>query len=200
MEKYAGTVEDSCPDWRTIIPERYWPAELAHLPESLAERIRGLPDDRGLFLWGPQGAGKTYANAAAAKHLWGAGFDIAWQPFEELLLRVRSTYRPGGGSELDILEPLCQVDVLCIEDVGCTVAYDRQETDFSLRTFLVLLDHRLAHCRKTFLSSNKSIEDLAHNFDTRIASRICEACDVVRIAGRDRRADRLKRKLGVQDE
>ncbi len=184
---------DGCPDWRGIIPERFGAADMADLPEGLSKRIEALPDDRGLFLWGPQGAGKTWTTAAAVKHLWSGGYDVAWQPFEELLLRLRDTYRSDAGSEWGIIEPLCKVDVLALDDVGVTVSADRQESDFSLRTFLVLLDHRLAHCRRTIITSNKTIEDIGRSFDARIASRLCEACEVVKINGPDRRISRTKR-------
>jgi len=106
---------DGCPDWRGIIPERFGAADMADLPEGLSKRIEALPDDRGLFLWGPQGAGKTWTTAAAVKHLWSGGYDVAWQPFEELLLRLRDTYRSDAGSEWGIIEPLCKVDVLALD-------------------------------------------------------------------------------------
>lgn len=146
-----------------------------------------MADDRGLYLWGPQGAGKTFAVAAVAKHLWRAGHTVAWQAYEELLLRLRDTYRSRGGSEWALIEPLCGADVLLLDDVGVTVSGDTQESDHSLRTLLVVLDHRLAHCRRTFVTGNKAIEVLAKSFDGRIASRLCEACEVLRLAGPDRR-------------
>lgn len=191
-ERLRDAITDACPDWEKIIPRRFWPADMSHLREVLVKRIEALSDDRGLLLWGPQGTGKTYAMAAAVKSLWTSGNDIAWQSFEELLLRLRDTYRGDGSSEWGIIESLCKVDVLALDDVGCTVSADRQESDFSLRTFLVLLDHRLAHCRRTFVTSNKAIEDLGRSFDARIASRLCEACEVVKICGSDRRADRAR--------
>jgi DNA replication protein DnaC len=180
---------DASTGWREIVPQRYWPADLSHLPDGLVKRIQALPDDRGLYLWGPQGAGKTYAAAAAAKHYWTAGHDIAWQPYEELLLMLRDTYRNGGGSEWALIAPLCRADVLLLDDVGVTVSGDTQESDHSLRTLLVVLDHRLAHCRRIFVTSNKSVEDLGKSFDGRIASRLCQACDVLKITGPDRRMD-----------
>jgi len=186
-------MKDSCADWREIIPELFWPAELVDLPAALVQRIEALPDERGLLLWGPQGAGKTYSAAAAVKRLWQNGYDIGWQPFEELLLKLRDTYKLAGGSEWEILKPLCGVDVLAVDDLGVTVGVDRQESDFSLRVFLVLLDHRLTHCLRTFITSNKSVEDLAKCFDSRIASRMLEACDIVKIAGRDRRVPAPRR-------
>ncbi len=200
VKKRRGTVTDTCPDWKDIMPERFWAADMSHLPAELVKRIEALPDDRGLFLWGSQGAGKTFAAAAAVKRLWAGGYDIAWQPFEELLLRVRDTYRGDGGSEWSIIEPLCKADVLVLDDVGVTVSADRQESDFSLRTFLVLLDHRLTHCRRTFVTSNRAIEDMGRSFDARIASRLCEACEVVKICGADRRVMRAKESRGLASD
>lgn len=187
IEQYAGTIPDACADWRAIVPERFWIAELEHLPTALTDRIEALPDDRGMYLWGPVGAGKTYAAAAALKHLWAVGCDIAWQPFEELLLKLRATFAGSGTSEWSVIQPLCDVDGLLLDDVGCTVSGDRQESDFSVRTLLVLLDHRIAHCKRTFATGNKPVEDIGQSFDGRIASRLCQACEILKVSGRDRR-------------
>lgn len=187
IEQYIGTIPDSCPDWRAVVPERFWGAALEHLPTPLTERIKALPVDRGVYLWGPVGAGKTYAAAAALKHLWVCGCDIGWQPFEELLLRLRDTFSGTGVSEWSVIQPVCDVDVLLLDDIGCTVSGGRQESDFSVRTLLVLLDHRIAHCKRTFATGNKPIEAIRKSFDARIASRLCQACDVLKVAGSDRR-------------
>jgi len=140
-----------------------------------------------MFLYGSQGAGKTHACAAAVKHLWLQGWVAAWAPFEELLLRIRATYKRGGGSEWDVIKPLCEAEVFVLDDLGVTVSANQQETDFSVRILLVLLDSRLANCRKTFITTNKTVEDLGQTFDSRIASRIVELCTVLRLTGEDRR-------------
>ena len=78
-------------------------------------------------------------------------------------------------------------DKLFIEDVGTTVSLDKQESDFSLRTFLVLLDQRLEACQPTFVTTNKALEQLGRCFDDRIASRLIQACRIVKLTGADRR-------------
>jgi DNA replication protein DnaC len=90
-------------------------------------------------------------------------------------------------TEFDIIKQLVEIDRLFIEDIGTTVSNDRPESDFSLRTFLVILDKRLECCRATFITTNKSIEQLGESFDLRIASRLQQACVVIRLTGQDKR-------------
>lgn len=99
---------------------------------------------------------------------------------------MRETYR-GKGSELAVLKPLLQTKKLFIEDIGTTVTVGKVESDFSLRIFLSILDSRLEHCRATFISTNKTLEELRNSFDERVASRIVQACEIIRLSGEDRR-------------
>jgi len=189
--QYTGWVDDCCPDWQSEIPERYGSATLADLPKPLQERFFGLPTDKGFFLWGVPGVGKTHAMCAFAKDLWTQGWEFRRITYEQLCLDIRGTY--DGTTELSertILERLWTVPKLFIEDVGVTVSLGHQESDFSLRTFTTLLDQRLEQCKATFITSNKSLEALATSFDERVASRLCQACDVVCVKGADRRRER----------
>jgi DNA polymerase III delta prime subunit len=185
---YTGWVEDRCPHWEKDIPVRYHGATLADLPESLGEAFLALSSDRGLFLWGPPGCGKTHAMCAFAKHLWTQGWEFRRITYEQLCLEVRATFNAGDGrSELAVLKPLWEAPVLFVEDVGVTVSLGQQESDFSLRTFETLLDKRLEWCRATFVTSNKSVEEIGASFDARVASRLHEACEVIQVLGTDKR-------------
>ncbi len=186
--RYSGTIPDPSPTLDGIIPPHYARAELSDLPESLVETFLALADEKGLFLWGEPGRGKTYASCAFLKHLWAAGWDISRINYEMLSLQIRDSYRVGSAiSELDVLRPFLTISKLVIEDAGANISAGCQESDFGLRTFLLLLDTRLEQGLATFMTGNKSVEELGRSFDQRVASRIRQACEVVQIRGRDKR-------------
>lgn len=122
------------------------------------------------------------------RELWVTGWDVIRISYDMLMLEIRDSYKPGSkDTEMDIILPYMDTGKLIIEDVGTTVSAGAQETDFSLRTFLVLLDQRLEACKATFVTSNKSIEEIRNSFDARIASRLIQACKVIQLKGRDKR-------------
>lgn len=186
--RYNGMITDPCPSLEGIIPPHYLKAELSDLPGSLVETFLALPDDKGLYLWGEPGRGKTHACCAFLRYLWTEGWDVARVSYEMLVLKIRDSFKVGSqNSELDVIGPYLDVDKLVIEDVGVGVSLGQQESDFSLRTLLVLLDHRIEQNLATFVTTNKTIEDLAWSFDQRVASRLRQACEIVEIRGADRR-------------
>jgi len=190
-ERYAGMILDPCPSFDGIIPPHYAKAELSDLPKSLVEAFLTLPDDKGLYLWGEPGRGKSHSCCAFLKHLWSEGWDVARVNYEILVLQIRDSFKPNSLiSELTILRPFLVVSKLVIEDVGTCVSVGQQESEFSLRTFLVLLDQRLEQGFATFVTTNRSIEELAQSFDQRIASRLQWACEVVHVRGKDKRSGR----------
>ena len=181
-------IDDLSPMWEAEIPERYQAAELSHLPPALVEQFKSLPDDTGLFLWGEPGRGKTYSMAAFATSVWADGWDFQRVSYDWLMLEIRDTYKPAATqTEKNVIAPLIHVGKLFLEDVGTTVSAGNQESDFSLRTFVQLLDKRIENCLATFVTSNKSIEELAKSFDGRVASRLQQACQIVKLDGRDKR-------------
>lgn len=180
--------------FRTVVPEHYWNARIEDLPESLRQKLNGLPPGKGLFLWGEPGVGKTHAMAALIRKFAQEGKHcIRRVIYDRLLIQLRGTYSDKWTTEEEIIDELIEKRILFLEDVGVTVSDDRQESDHSLRTFQAILDGRIEACRPTFITSNKPVEVLEKSFDARIASRIEGACVVVKLSGLDRR--RQKRKL-----
>jgi DNA replication protein DnaC len=176
---------------KKLIPPLFQEARLEHLSGALQDKIRNLPADKGLLFWGEPGVGKSYAMAALMRYLLFENCEVKRISYEMLCLQLRDTYKPGSTkTELDVIEPLVAAEKLFIEDVGTTVSTGQQESDFSLRTFLVLLDQRLENCRPTFITTNKSIEEFGKSFDQRIASRLQQACEIVHLTGEDRRTSK----------
>jgi DNA replication protein DnaC len=184
-QRFAGTIHDDCRLDR-VIPERYRAARIEQLPTPIQQAAETLPEDMGLFLWGPPGVGKTHSLCAIARQLYFDGYNVDRLTWDMLCLKVRDTFGQGH-SELKIVEDLVRVDKLVVEDVGVTVSIGNQESDFSLRILLLILDQRLEQCRATFITSNKSIEELGRSFDARIASRLQQACKILKLEGADRR-------------
>ncbi len=170
----------------TVIPKRFWGSDLSHLPKTVKDEI-DLETDNGLLLWGTPGVGKTYAMAAIAKHYISNGYKVLRIHYEELCLKLRDTFNPKAtGTEWQIIEPLLNCDKLFIEDLGTTKRIGKEETDFSLKTFYILLEMRIEHCRPTFITSNKNIENLTQSFDERIGDRL-KTFNVLRLSGKSKR-------------
>jgi len=155
-----------------VVPERYIEAKMDDVSGKLRADLE-KDVDTGVLMWGSPGVGKTYTMAALAKKYLSEGYLVKRVHYETLCLQLRDTYNPKATqTEWQIIEPLLNCDKLFIEDVGTTKSIGVQESDFSLRTFLVLLDMRLERCRPTFITSNKTVENLTKSFDERIGDRL----------------------------
>ncbi len=171
-----------------VIPPHFKDARLAELPEKLQERIKSLPENKGLLLWGGAGVGKSYTLCAMARDFIIRGFVVARTGYEMLCLRLRDSFKAKSvDTELSLILPYLTADKLIIEDIGTTKSEGNQESDFSVRTMLVLIDYRLENELPTFITTNRPIEELGKTFDARISSRLLKACEVIKLSGKDRR-------------
>ena len=163
-----------------MVGEAYTEASLDGV--DIADDLLKATDD--IFLWGAVGVGKTWAMAALVKHFLCEGYECQRVNFDSFCSRVRATMNNNSKlTEWDIVKGLQVVDKLFIDDVGLR---SKQETDFAYVTFYSILNAR-QECRlPTYISTNKSIEQLAHSFDQRIASRLGQGT-VIEMKGEDRR-------------
>jgi DNA replication protein DnaC len=107
--------------------------------------------------------------------------------WDDLLLEIRATYKSDSiGSEMNVIDRMTEAACLFIDDLGTTKS-SGNETDFSLRVLLAIIDGRLENCRPTFITSNLSPEQIEGKFDARIGSRLAAACEAIRLSGRDKR-------------
>lgn len=183
-----------------LIPRLYQGARLEHLSGRLRQQLLNLPKDRGVYLWGEPGRGKTYALAALAVHwiemvkgIQPPGKNEGEPPrfiervtFDQLCCAVRSTYhKRSGPSEEDMLRPLWRAGYTIIEDLGVSCSLGGAESDSNLRILLAVLDRRIEDCRPTFFTSNKAPNNLG--FDKRVESRLAGHCEILHLTGPDRR-------------
>ncbi len=163
----------------------------AHI-KNISANLRGimlsLRDDKGLYLFGPAGVGKTFAMCALARYFICKGASVERITFEDLLLVVRSCYTsPGQVREKELMEKFRRCDKLFIEDLGTTVGFGGKETDFSLRILYSILDWRIENRKATFITSNKPLAEMKSSFDSRIADRLSDGCRIIPVSGTSKR-------------
>jgi len=173
----------------SVIPPLYRDAHIFRLPKIIKNKFFALSPSEGLFLSGAVGCGKTFSLYAFVRYFICKGSGIIFYRFEDLLCDIRASYSGDSGiDETKLLNRLKNVRRLFIDDLGTTAGLNL-ESDFSLRTLFNVLDHRINFMLPTFLSSNKSLEELGKSFDGRILSRIAGSCLILNLSGKDKRLD-----------
>ncbi len=113
---------------------------------------------KGLYLHGPFGCGKTYIIAALFNELKkkGASCKIVYLP--SLLRNLKSDFESFG----DEIAYLLEVDLLLIDDIGA-----EKVTEWSRDEVLAsILQERMENYKSTFFTSNLNLEELERHFKT----------------------------------
>lgn len=168
--------------------------------------------DRGLLFMGPAGVGKTHLAVSIMKGLLSKGFDALFYEFGSLLKAIQDSYNPiSNTSELRVLAPVYQADVLILDELGATVPTDwvrdtmyqvinKRYNDKKLTIFTTnyLDEPRILHKTdeseeiRTFGKKRNNERDriqppLEERIGVRLRSRLYEMCVAIQIEGDDYR-------------
>ena len=164
--------------------------------------------DRGLLFMGPAGVGKTHLAVAALKGILGKGFAASFYEFGSLLKEIQDSYNPiSNSSELRVLAPVYQADVLVLDELGATIP-----TDWVRDTMYQIINTRYNDKKLTIFTTNyvddvppttvdpnerrtfskkvatdRSRQTLEDRIGVRLRSRLYEMCHEIRIDGEDYR-------------
>jgi DNA replication protein DnaC len=183
------------------IPRRYLHCELTNFEthtdsQRIAHRkalklVDEFPvADRGLLFHGEAGVGKTHLAVALMKEIIRrkSGRALFYET-RELLKLVRDTYNSRAEStELDVLKPVLEAELLVLDDLGA-----EKKSEWVEETLGLVVNTRYSERRLTVFTTNLSdVENteptsIAFQLGLRTRSRLKEMCDWVCIEGVDTR-------------
>lgn len=194
---------------RTGIPTRYehctldnFDAAYPGADRSLAAaqvQVRGFVanyplETQGILLVGTIGAGKTHLAAGALKELvTSRGAQGLFCDYREFLRQIQNTYNPQvPATELELLKPVMDAEVLVLDDLGAT-----RPSEWVWDTVALVLNSRYNNDRTTIITTNYPAlpagagdqrgETLGDRIGDRMRSRLIEMCRVVQMTGQDHR-------------
>jgi DNA replication protein DnaC len=153
----------------------------------------------GLLMSGDNGVGKTHLAVAVLRELMqNSGARGQFWDFHALLREIRNSYNPETRTtELQVLEPVVEADILLLDDLGAW-----RMTDWMVDTLFYILNSRYMAKRPTLITTNfqdvsaeeaarkdpnERKEFLVERVGQRVRSRIMEMCLVIRMNGQDYR-------------
>ena len=124
-------------------------------------------EGRGLLLTGSMGVGKTHLAVGIVQALiFEKGVRAFFCDYRELLKRIQESYNPAGGTtELQILAPVFEAEVLILDELGA-----QKPTDWVWDTVALVLNTRYNDKRTTLITTNypNAPAALARNADKTI--------------------------------
>lgn len=134
------------------------------------------PSGRGLYLWGPNGTGKTHLAVAVARRAKEAFFVNSLHLIDELKLSFNTK------APCRVYEQSRHVRLLVLDDLG-----SERPTGWVQERLYALVNTRWDEMLPTMYTSNHSPQDLEEIVGTRSASRILGTCLAIKIDGPDHR-------------
>lgn len=151
-------------------------------------------ETRGFLLVGTIGTGKTHLAVGALKALLTErGAQCLFCDYRELLRQIQNTYNSQvTATELEILNPVMNAEVLVLDDLGAI-----RPSEWVWDTVSLMINSRYNSMRTTIITTNYPAlgpgegalraETLGDRIGERMRSRLIEMCRVIEMQGQDYR-------------
>src|SRR6195256_1431028 len=132
--------------------------------------VRDYPSsaEKGLLLMGPSGVGKTHLAVASLKELIRRGHGGLFCDYRELLKEIQASYNPASEStEMSILEPIRNAEVLVLDDLGAS-----KPSDWVSDIVGIVLNARYNENRTTIITTNYLDNPSTEGETTRLGGKL----------------------------
>jgi DNA replication protein DnaC len=174
---------------------------LAHLTASRFGHEYDPRDGTGLLIIGKIGTGKTHLAVGITKELiLNKGVSCLFYDYRELLKEIQNSYNSTvQTTELDVLRPIFETEVLVLDELGAV-----KPTEWVWDTVSLILNTRYNDNRTTIITTNfedqpaagvngagsavraaTRAESLGDRIGERMRSRLHEMCRIIRMEGED---------------
>ena len=144
-----------------------------------------LDDGRGLWLFGGTGTGKTTLAMLVSKAAMEADRTVAIYSLPRLLSMLRGSYDDDALYSLnDLIDRLCAVDLLHVDDVGA-----EQTSPWVLEQLYTIINTRYEEGRAVLVTTNLGDDELRAQIGDRTVSRLHEMCETYPLDGEDQRVE-----------
>ena len=115
--------------------------------KSYLPQVKNNTREKGLYLFGATGVGKTYSVCALAKSLAWSGEKVLFTTAQDLLQDIRTGFNDGR-LEVDIFAKYFAVDHLIIDDLG-----KGKQTEWAAETMFHIVDKRYSSGKKLIVTT-----------------------------------------------
>lgn len=139
------------------------------------------PAQKNLLFTGTPGVGKTFISSCIANEIIKKNHTVLYQTSSLLLNSIFDYKFSKQNDSKELYDSLFSVNLLIIDDLGT-----ENLTSAKFEELFTIINSRLITPNtKTIISTNLSLEELAHTYDYRIISRIMGNFNVIRFFGDD---------------
>ena len=187
--------------YTTDFPGAHPSLALAHLTASRFAQEYDPSDGTGLLVIGKIGTGKTHLAVGIVKELvLNKGISCLFYDYRELLKEIQNSYNAAvQTTELEVLRPVFETDVLVLDELGAV-----KPTEWVWDTVSLILNTRYNDNRTTIITTNfedqpaagvngfvspargaTRPETLGDRIGERMRSRLHEMCRIIALEGAD---------------
>ena len=145
-------------------------------------------EKKSLLFWGAPGLGKTFLSTCIAKDLIQQGYSVIYETAYHTFSMLEDL-KFGKTEDLQQLkfktDKLYSCDLLILDDLGSEFI-----TQYTTSALFDLINSRLIQGKKTLISTNLSMAELAQKYTERVASRIFGHYQLLQFIGTDIRFER----------